>query len=478
MGMLLALMLCVRLVWGWYAGYRLAAALDEIRRRGEPASLADVAYPPLPDAQNAAIAHQRAAAAISATVESPSNSGLAFPNYLPFPPKWMELAEASEKANANAFAILRKSRPLKSAQYRQNLTSLWAATLPYLNNVKELTNAVNDGAIYSHLKGDDTEALERLLDALHVASCFRQDDFLISQLVAIRIESIVCQHIQLIAPGLHLDSTAGTRPNTHQQVHRMIDQLLDEQGISSSFHRPMLMERLGCLDMVHSRSTGNWVIKPLADTHILRVLPDYELTLQATQCTNYRYALAILGRCEWEKPQKVAYPILGLSAFATAELPRYSRWYNLISGYSTPYFERYFRHLAERRTTAVMLACQLYRADHGHWPEALGQLVPEYLPALPADPFHADGWPIGYTVVKGQLPGGQDRPLVYYDAGQADDMFIANHPMYGWQYDSRTGRGNIPTRQYRDLTRFQPMPSTKAVGNDPQKANTPGQDSK
>lgn len=34
--------------------------------------------------------------------------------------------------------------------------------------------------------------------------------------------------------------------------------------------------------------------------------------------------------------------------------------------------------------------------DHGRRPETLAALVPEYLPAVPRDPFRTDGGPIGY----------------------------------------------------------------------------------
>ncbi len=469
------MILCVRLAWGWYAGHRLAAALDEIRWRGEPAALAEVAYPPLPDGQNAAVEHQRATAALSPTIESPTNSNLDYFDYLPYPPKWMQLAEASEKANGKAFSILRQSRPLKSAQYRRNLTSLWTASTGYINSGRELTNAVSDGAIYAHLKGDDAEALERLFDAMHVASSCRQDDFLISQLVSLGMDSKACTFAQLIAPGLHLDSRTSTRPNTRQQVRSMIDQLLDDHSIGPPSRRALVIERILCLDVLGSRSTGNWAIKPLADMQAVRTLPNDELTIEATQCTNYPDALAVLKQCKWETKTWNRFPVFGGSA---PEIQRYSRWYGQISSDLTPYFERHFRNLGERRATAVTLACQLYRADHGRWPDSLGQLVPEYLPALPADPFHADGRPMGYTVFRGELPGGLDRPLVYYDAGQAGDVVIAGHPMYGWQHDARVGRGNTPTRQYRDLARFPPMQSTKTVGNDPQKAAAPRQDSK
>jgi hypothetical protein len=42
---------------------------------------------------------------------------------------------------------------------------------------------------------------------------------------------------------------------------------------------------------------------------------------------------------------------------------------------------------AYTRTAIVALACERYRLAHGRWPDRLEQLVPEFLPRVPADPF-------------------------------------------------------------------------------------------
>src|SRR5213078_4683144 len=59
---LIALLVGVRLWWGWVADRRLRAAVDDLRGRGEPVTDADFAEPALPDEQNAAFYLQRAAA--------------------------------------------------------------------------------------------------------------------------------------------------------------------------------------------------------------------------------------------------------------------------------------------------------------------------------------------------------------------------------------------------------------------------------
>ena len=55
-----------------------------------------------------------------------------------------------------------------------------------------------------------------------------------------------------------------------------------------------------------------------------------------------------------------------------------------------------FRNLAWRRMAATALAIRLYQLDHGQRPADLAQLVPEYLPAVPLDPFNPTGGPLRY----------------------------------------------------------------------------------
>src|SRR5690606_28028787 len=100
---------------------------------------------------------------------------------------------------------------------------------------------------------------------------------------------------------------------------------------------------------------------------------------------------------------------------------------------------------------------QLYRADYGHWPEQLIALVPDYLPAVPADPYASGKTPIGYILLRSALPDGGDRPMVYVEAGDPSDEYIDSEPMYGWQKHRApraTRRDDI--RQYRDLALWMP----------------------
>lgn len=64
----------------------------------------------------------------------------------------------------------------------------------------------------------------------------------------------------------------------------------------------------------------------------------------------------------------------------------------------------YWRSTAEMRCTVAAIACERYRLKHGRWPESLAALVPEFLSAVPVDPF--DGQPL-------RLKRTSDGILVY-----------------------------------------------------------------
>ncbi|MCY2951730.1 MAG: hypothetical protein NTU53_07100 [Planctomycetota bacterium] len=461
---LIALVLVVRLVWGWWVGRQLQAQLDEIRQRGEPVAATDMVYPFVPDSENAWLLQLQAVQVIvKSGVESPSNSSLDCPNYLPYPAEWMKLAEASEKVHGQAFALARQARQLSRVQFRQGLTSpTISIILPYLNEAKQLANTIADGAEYSHLKGDDGEAMERLMDLLHLARSLRQDDFLVSQLVAIGIENIACNRMQMIGPGLRFDGTATTRPATRAMVRPLIDRLLEDGLIADGIRRSFLIERVMWIDYCRTASAGTWFIRPLADRNIIRVNRNMAIMQEASKCNNWPDAKDVLKRCKWDPPVGAAI-FWGPTPAPSRTVPRYSRLFHGWAGDLSAYLERQFRVLAERRVTAVSLACQLYRADEGHWPHRLDELVPKYLPAAPKDPFYDDGRPLGYAVFKGGLPDGADRPMIFYN-GEEKYLRPIAEPVYSWLSGGT---------QYRDVARFVPVKSTKAVDNNPQKSDAP-----
>jgi len=206
------------------------------------------------------------------------------------------------------------------------------------------------------------------------------------------------------------------------------------------------------------------VLRPLSERDISRMLFNFDVYQEAMLAPSEPQAEEVLKKSHWEEmegPDLIA--VMMQRAFGSKptrenQVPRYSRWFywGAADLKRMPYGQ--FRILAERRVTALSLACQLYRIDHGNWPGQLDELVPTYLKVIPLDPFRTDGGRIGYMVIKGVGSGGADRPLLYFEAGRGAQP--PKERTYEWVSALTT------VRQYRDLSHFVPA-STKAVNNNP-----------
>jgi hypothetical protein len=100
----------------------------------------------------------------------------------------------------------------------------------------------------------------------------------------------------------------------------------------------------------------------------------------------------------------------------------------------TPAFEKVFvldaRCLAGLQTAHAALAAQRYRLANGELPDELNQLVPDYLDAVPADPF--DGKPLRYAQ---RAEGG----FVVYSVGSDEtDDGGTRYDAAGEQYEPGT----------------------------------------
>jgi hypothetical protein len=115
---------------------------------------------------------------------------------------------------------------------------------------------------------------------------------------------------------------------------------------------------------------------------------------------------------------------------------------------------------------AILLACHVYESEKGHWPADLNQMVPDDLPSVPIDPWSKDARTFGYRVIKGGLPDGGDRPLIYCRLSSEDGLFFSiNEPHYSFYDDDREGGlSGIHKHggQFRDIVRWQAQTKNSA----------------
>jgi hypothetical protein len=129
--------------------------------------------------------------------------------------------------------------------------------------------------------------------------------------------------------------------------------------------------------------------------------------------------------------------------------------------------ETFHRINAELSMGAMSLGCHMYFFDRHRWPTSVGELVPNFLGKIPLDPWGDGKETLGYVLIKGGLPGGLDRPLVYSRCGSADGLFYrVNEPEYGFYNplsDKKEGG------QFRDVARWKPderafkVPTTQPI---------------
>jgi hypothetical protein len=448
----------LRLGWGWYARAELSKQIQAIRARGEPVWPTDIKFEAVPDAENAFSLQMRAARSTVSGVDSPRSSNLTYAGYPPYGRLWMSLAAGSETAHGTVFALMRQARSLSRVQIRSGLSSpLFSTVPPQLNSMRHLANITCDGVLYKHVTGDDAEAVARAIDVLHLTRSLRQDGFMVSQLVATGIDASACDSIAIMAPAINAPEGSPAR----QRVRELIARLLDERDIRDGLRRSMEFERVMQVDESRREAAGTWWLAPLAGMGELQTHRFIDAALEAARVGNRPGTQAALAKAGTDdERQGLSVPRRPSTRPGTiAAVPRYSRWFGPDVVAPDRYFEVHFRLIAERRSAAVSLAVRLYRIDHGTWPAKLEDLVPTYVPAVPADPFCDDGRPLGYMIARRVLPDGGDRALLYFEAGPQDPGGWVPYPTYSWEQSRRLPGG---IRQYRDLSRWSPEPGTPA----------------
>lgn len=375
--------------------------------------------------------------------------------------------------------------------------------LPHLNDARHLANTLGDAALYAHFRGDDAAALEIIRDIRHEAKVLGHDPFVISHLVAVGIEMLAQDRLQVIAAGLRIapdgappvpagtyPTTAPSQPPRHatrEQVHALIAELLDDGAFEAALLKAYAGERAMQIDTADWLGEKSWILRPMFQLESVRMAEEDEALLEAAAQPSWPAAKAVLASAALRRPPPGPPPRAAtlFTGVGTSPPKRdvidYTRLLssNLLgtSSMGRP-IAQHMRARNEKRLTAVSLAAQLYRADHGgEWPASINALVPKYLPQVPRDALAPDDKPLSYVLLKGALPDGGDRPLVYSVGHNGVDDAAAgkpppNAPISGWQNQ---------LDEWRDLSHWTPAPaaatsapSTQAADDKSDEANDPG----
>ena len=454
---------CVLLVifhfgWAWQASRAMSRWKEDARKRGEPLSIEEVLVPDANDDRVAYGRHVRALQSLSSTTKSPAADehdsllegscmlGVSgpildlacwkIPDRVPFPPKWIVAAEASEQANAVTFRLARQARGLDRSPGRQ---------VPYCDadphwKYKGLIRyalALRDSADLNHVQGHDLQAVERLSDLMHAAEGLREHPDLWMQISCDKATQFAADSALFMAPGLGLGT--GRHDTLRANVRNLIATMLHPHPMN-----PRTLSTMRAWELMNAESiinddravaqkfridlltySGSRLFRPALQTMELRMARGYEQSARGLALDTLP---ALRGLRINEDGARPLIRELGIR----------------------------LEIMAQRRAAAISLATRLYVADHGRWPGSLEEMVPECLPQVPSNPLMSAGHAMGYIVLKSRGSGGGDRPLVYYgeEPVELDDGIPVDLPAAPGPLLPRNGRSTPGTHTYFDLSRF------------------------
>lgn len=388
----------VRIWWGHVAEGRLQAKIAEYRAAGQPVLIDDFATEPVPDEENGAYFLRQAA-----SLAQPKEEMLDIAKDAALRAEHADELRQYVAANEPALKLVRAARSKTRTCWDQKLTSpAFGMVVPSLSPQRMLARLTCTAALQQHAVGNDAEAIETLRDilaqAVHVD---RTAPILITHLVAIAIDSLGSSAVESVSHDLRIapDSAAArddAQPATRAQVQDLIRDLLEAQSLDDAWRRNLYGERMGQVDamlgLIRSSPTSLLGSASLvADSFLTPAWKLDTVAMMERATTILEAGLAPNWPAAHQAALQGAYPQPRCSADKFAHL-----FGSIQTGSDDGAVPLRFRLLADRRMAALALAIRLYELDHGRRPAALSELAPDYLPAVPRDPFDADDRPIRY----------------------------------------------------------------------------------
>lgn len=396
---LIIALVALRWWWGWEAERRLQAQIDRIRATGRPVFVEDYAdqAAAIPDEDNAAILWEKAASKIVAT--APNGASLTSLLDADDP-----IAEAPDDvaaiiaANAEVLALVRKAGARTQAAWFGGV-SVSTYGLTRLSQQRQLCKLLALTARYYFYLGDHARAVQTIEDTLNQAQALTMHPSIIVNMVAWAVHHMALavledtsHALRISESGTHHAAPAGMA--ACEKVQSLIARLLDGVRLTRGLEAAFYGECAYYLALQQAPTTtgsftpssssmwdqvAEWLDRPLSALATAKML-SYDL-----MCAHN------LGEASWPAVEDRQFQAL----MARPLLPELDQAV-MVAETSYSVVRQYFQIIARRRMTATALAIRLYEIDHGQRPETLAALVPEYLPAVPVDPFSAEGEAIRY----------------------------------------------------------------------------------
>lgn len=293
--------------------------------------------------------------------------------------KSLALIEDFLTDNAKALQLLHQATTLSRARYPIDLSQGFNVLLPSLGDIRHGARLLTLQA-HTHLgKKQTDQALQALLAIFSTADTLKDEPILISCLVKIACESLAYDTIEHLLNHTGLNS---------QQLSTLQSDLADIDN-KTTLNRAFIGER--CLGQEIFTNPGGAAagITPVA-FNAMRITG----LLEIQNITYLDLLTDFIQAAQLEYPDNY-HKALELEAQIDA-LP----FYQFIVRNFAPAFSRVFIIHTRSHTRILLvrtaLAIEQFRLTHNRLPDALDELVPDFLTEVPRDPFAPDSQPLRY----------------------------------------------------------------------------------
>jgi len=405
---LVVLLVGLRLVWGHRVQARLDALVADIQAKGEPILFSDLQSEALADSDNGAWYLMQA---LQQWPDVPGQPGVSL-----FDTDWyMEGEEAgfTDPITDNA-AYLKSCGPVFDLIRQADLQAqsawgpgptrpLFYTLMPHLGDNRQLARMLDDAARRALDEGDTELVFESMLMhhtiARHVHG---QHTFLIDSLVAMSIMAINRDFIEHALPRI---DSADLKEGRARELAKQVIVKLTDGTLREGFIQGFVGDRAWCYDIYECLIDGTETAANMFgdDGPITFVIDTpgfshaYRPILRNTQHLSTEYYTRLIDKLRRDDSYWGYEPVVSSIEQRAYENPTLYPLLGMLLPGNESAITSYHRSEALLHCAAAAIAIKLYEADHGKRPETLDQLVPDYLPALPVDPFSKTREPIRYN---------------------------------------------------------------------------------
>jgi hypothetical protein len=406
---LLAVLVVMFILFRVFGHSSLERKIAELRAKGYPTSFEELEkYNQLPEGvPNAADLYINAFNAYRAPFEDEKNllpyiGSFAPKSGEPVPSENKVAMEAFLARNAKTLELLHQAGQIEHCRYTYPLTAPSGFMIPYLTEIKDCAQLLNQFVLMQVEAGKTTEATQGVIEELRLGESMRQEPILVSYLVRLAIDGMGIASLSRILDRQSLSE--------QQLVDLQVELRTIRQGLRMD--QALIGERCFLLDELQVKQSMGFGSAPIQwgglwDINIVRSM-EFVDQLEATT--------KLEPEQRWTEYQRINNEVDHLSVlFYMTKM--------LLPAFGT------IGMIELRANTQVdcaraALGVERFRLAEGRLPESWDELVPKFIEAVPIDPF--DGKPLrykrlekGYTIYSvgedGEDNGGIPKSKVQKD---------------------------------------------------------------